>query len=132
MIRKDLQKIIVDDKIHFLVYHKIIKGHSGTAFILCINNIEYVKYDCLGKNGHYHIYDDKNYREIYFDNDDPHVQIDYSIENLRNNLDTYIKTASNKKISNVSYNPQEIIDKLDTVKNILVEYENKYYSKLRK
>jgi hypothetical protein len=131
IIRKNLQKIFINDKMDFLVYHKTIKGNYGTSFILCVNNYEYIKYDCLGNNGHYHIYDKKNYREIYFDNNNPYTQIDFSIDNLSKNIDNYINSATDPNIKNVSYDKKDIIDKLDIVKNILVDYENKYYSHLR-
>ncbi len=130
IVRKDLYKINLHDNSYLLVFHKTYNEGFGPAFSLYIGNKEFMKFDCYGENkGHYHIYN-KNSQLIYFNEKTCEEQIDKSIDELLNNVNTYIKLSSDKKIKNFNINIEILKSKTDELKNKMLEYE-KFYSHLR-
>ena len=132
MIRKDIYKIDIQDGLYFLVFHKTFNGGFGSAVSLYINEFEYLKFDCFGENeGHYHIYDDITNEIIYFIEKTCEEQITRTSYELINNIDTYLNKSKNVDIKNFKINHKDFIDKIDDVKNKMLEYEYNFYSTLR-
>lgn len=78
-MRKDIYKIDINDNLYFLVFHKVLTRGFGSSVSVCINDYEFLKFDCFGESlGHYHIYDDFLNEEICED------QINYSCELIKN------------------------------------------------
>jgi len=132
MIRKDIYKIDIQNNLYFLVFHKSYNGGFGSAVSLYVNNFEFLKFDCLGENkGHYHIYDNKINATIYFTEKTSVEQIIRSIHELRININIFLNKHNRKDIQNFKIDMNEFINKLDDVKNKMLEYEYTHYSSLR-
>jgi hypothetical protein len=130
MIRKDTYKIDIQDGLYFLVFHKTFNGGFGSAVSLYIN--EYLKFDCYGENkGHYHIYDNITYETIYFTEKTCEEQIIRTSYELINNIDIYLNKSNMVDIKNFKINLKEFINKIEDVKNKMLEYEYNFYSTLR-
>lgn len=130
MIRKDTYKIDIQDGLYFLVFHKTFNGGFGSAVSLYIN--EYLKFDCYGENkGHYHIYDNITHETIYFTEKTCEEQIIRTSYELINNIDIYLNKSNMVDIKNFKINLKEFINKIEDVKNKMLEYEYNFYSTLR-
>jgi len=115
-IRKDVVKMNINDKDYLLVYHKDIDIGFGSTVAFYKNHknkiIEFLKYDCFGKtHGHYHSVL-KTKDRIYFTEETVEEQINVACNKL-------MKIGISKNI-------------LDEVKELMIDYENKYYKHLRK
>ena len=131
MIRKDIYKITIQDNLYFLVFHKTYKTGFGSAVSLFIKNHEFLKFDCFGENkGHYHIYNKKN-ELIYFTEKSSVEQIDRSVYELRNNINILLGKHDRDDIQNFKINMNSYVNKIDKVKNKMLEYEYAHYSMLR-
>lgn len=131
-LRKDLYKIEIDSNVYLLVFHKMLPIGFGSALSLYINNWEFLKFDCFGKEkGHFHIYSGSKNKTIYFVETTCEEQIEKSIYEISTNLKTYLTNVNNSKIKNVSINYEKIKYCLQEAKNKMLEYENNFYAKLR-
>lgn len=118
MIRKDIIRIDIQDNLYFLIFHKIINGQFGSALAIYIYDIEYLKFDCLGQTGHYHV----DNKKIFFKTKLPLKQIDLSIIEL-NKINDYFKLSNNQLIKNFIIDIDEINNKKEFIKNKMIEYE---------
>ena len=130
-MRKDIYKIYIQDNLYFLVFHKTLDKGFGSAVSLYINDYEFMKFDCFGENkGHYHIYSKIN-EEIFFTEKTCEEQIDktcYFITNFTEFLNKSNRIDIKKfKIDNINH----FVNKIDDIKNKMLEYEYKFYHLLR-
>ena len=131
-LRKDVYKLDVQEILYLLVFHKVLDIGCGTAVSLYVNNHEFLKFDCFGdKKGHFHIYDGVNNDTIYFDEKTCKEQINRSVYELIENITTYLHLSSNNEIKNFQIDMKVFKDKLEIVKNKMIEYEDLYYSSSR-
>jgi hypothetical protein len=132
MIRKDIYKVDIQDNLYFLVFHKKLSKGFGSAVSLYINNYEFMKFDCFGENnGHYHIYDDKRNEEIFFTEKTCEEQINQTYY-LLNNITVFLNKSNRIDINNFKIDDMNnFINKIDHIKNKMLEYEYKFYSLLR-
>ena len=117
-----------------LVFHKALSIGFGPAVSIYIDEHEFMKFDCFGKSkGHYHIYDIKKNQTIYFSEISVHDQIHRTGLEITQNLKNYISKSKLNKVKNLcSENFENIsIDKINIMKNKMMEYEEKYYINLR-
>jgi len=127
MIRKDIYKIDIQNNLYFLVFHKTVNDGFGSAVSLYVNNYEFLKFDCFGENkGHYHIYDIKKNEVIYFTEKTCIEQINQTVYLLINNIKKLLNKSNLKIIK-----WKEYINKIDIIKNKMLEYEQTHYSLLR-
>ena len=127
MIRKDIYKIDIQNNLYFLVFHKTVNDGFGSAVSLYVNNYEFLKFDCFGENkGHYHIYDTKKNEVIYFTEKTCIEQINQTVYLLINNIKKLLNKSNLKIIK-----WKEYINKIDIIKNKMLEYEQTHYSLLR-
>ena len=68
---------------------------------------------------------------IYFIEKTCEEQITRTSYELINNTDTYLNKSENVDIKNFKINHKDFIDKIDDVKNKMLEYEYNFYSTLR-
>jgi len=130
-VRKDEYKIKIDKNIYFNVFHKKLDIGFGPAVSLYIHNIEFLKFDCFGKNlGHYHIFNGINNERIYFSEITVEEQINKILFELTNNINTFLLSSNNKKIKSLIL-PNDFNLKIIAIKNKMLEYENNYYAHLR-
>lgn len=131
MVRKDIYRIDIQDNLYFLVFHKTLDKGQGSAVSLYINDYEFLKFDCFGENkGHYHIYG-KVSEEILFTEKTCEEQIDKTCYFIKH-FATFLKKSNRKdiqkfKIDNISH----FVNKIDDIKNKMLEYEYKFYHSLR-
>ena len=132
MIRKDSYKINIQYGLYLLVFHKTIDIGFGSAVSVYINNFEYLKFDCFGfEKGHYHIYDNVNNEIIYFSEKTCEEQINRIVFELTNNINLYLQKSNKKSIKNFIINMVSLLNKIDEMKNKMLEYESTFYSHLR-
>ena len=132
MIRKDIYKIDIQDGLYFLVFHKTFNGGFGSAVSLYINEYEYLKFDCFGEDkGHYHIYDNITNETIYFTEKTCDEQITRTSYELINNIGFYLNKSNIEGIKNFKISFKDFINKIEEVKNKMLEYEYNFYSTLR-
>jgi len=130
-MRKNIYKVDIQDNLYFLVFHKTLQKGFGSSVSLCINNYEFLKFDCFGENkGHYHIYDGKKNEEIYFNEKTCEEQINHSCDLIKN-INQFLNKSSRIDIKNFVIDINKINEKIDTIKNKMLEYEYNFYSKLR-
>jgi hypothetical protein len=131
MIRKDIYKVNIQDNLYFLVFHKTLIKGFGSAVSLYINNFEYLKFDCFGENnGHYHIYDSKINKEIYFTEKTCEEQINKTCELIKN-INIFLNKSNRIDIKNLKIDITNFVNKIDDIRNKMLEYEYKFYSLLR-
>jgi hypothetical protein len=131
MVRKDIYRIDIQDNLYFLVFHKTLVKGQGTAVSLYINDYEFLKFDCFGENkGHYHIYGKIN-EEILFTEKTCEEQID-KICYLIANFTGFLNKSNRIDIKNFKLdNMVHFVNKIDDIKNKMLEYEYKFYHLLR-
>jgi len=128
-IRKDLYKINIQDNIYLLVFHKTHNEGSGPAVSLYINEFEFLKFDCFGKDlGHYHIFY-KTYNDmIYFTEKTRVEQINKTVYELLNNLNFYLQKSDISDIKNFTFNSSSNINNsIELMKEKMLLYEEKFY-----
>jgi hypothetical protein len=131
MSRNDIYKVTVQDNLYFLVFHKNLPVGFGSAVSLYINNFEFLKFDCFGENkGHYHIYDNKLNETIYFTEKTPQEQINRTCE-LISNINLFLIKSNKNYIKNFKIDMNIFLNKIDLIKNKLLEFELNFYSLLR-
>ena len=131
MIRKDIYKVNIQDNLYFLVFHKTLIKGFGPSVSLYINNFEFLKFDCFGENnGHYHIYDNKINKEIYFIEKTCEEQINKTCELIKN-INIFLNKSNRIDIQNFKIDMTNFVNKIDEIKNKMLEYEYKFYSLLR-
>ena len=82
--------------------------------------------------GHYHIYDTKKNEVIYFTEKTCIEQINQTVYLLINNINKLLNKSNQKYIKNLKIiKRKELINKIDNIKNKMLEYEQTYYSLLR-
>jgi len=131
MIRKDIYKVEIQDNLYFLVFHKRLAKGFGSAVSLYINNYEFLKFDCFGENkGHYHIHDDRRNEEIFFTEKTCEEQINQTYY-LLNNISIFLSKSNRADIKNFKIDDMNnFVNKLDIIKNKMLEYEHRFYSLL--
>jgi hypothetical protein len=131
-IRKDIYKIDIQKNLYFLVYHKTLTIGFGPSVSIYINNYEFLKFDCFGENkGHYHIYDNNTNEEIYFTEKTCEEQINKTSELIKN-INVFLNKSSRIDIQNFKIiDMNNFINKIDYIKNKMLEYEFKFFSVLR-
>ena len=131
MIRKDIYTVDIQDNLYFLVFHKKLPSGFGSAVSLYIHNYEFLKFDCFGENnGHYHIYDDKTNEQIYFTEKTCEEQINRTIELIKN-INVFLNKSTRIDIQNYKINMNNYVNKIEDIKNKMLEYEYTFYSLLR-
>jgi hypothetical protein len=131
MSRNDIYKVTVQDNLYFLVFHKNLPVGFGSAVSLYINDFEFLKFDCFGENkGHYHIYDNKLNETIYFTEKTPQEQINRTCE-LISNINLFLIKSNKNYIKNFKIDMNIFLNKIDLIKNKLLEFELNFYSLLR-
>ena len=131
MSRNDIYKVTVQDNLYFLVFHKNLPVGFGSAVSLYINNFEFLKFDCFGENkGHYHIYDSKLNETIYFTEKTPQEQINRTCE-LISNINLFLIKSNKNYIKNFKIDMNIFLNKIDLIKNKMLEFELNFYSLLR-
>jgi len=131
MSRNDIYKVTVQDNLYFLVFHKNLPIGFGSAVSLYINDFEFLKFDCFGENkGHYHIYDNKLNETIYFTEKTPQEQINRTCE-LISNINLFLIKSNKNYIKNFKIDMNIFLNKIDLIKNKLLEFELNFYSLLR-
>lgn len=125
-LRKDQYTINIQPNLHVLVFHKDLPIGYGSAVSLYVNNIEFLKFDCFGKSGHYHIMNGKNKNRIWFSQKDVEWQILKTHDEMLNNITLYLSTCDDLQIKN-----DLLKDKMEEMKNKMFEYEKMYYSNKR-
>ena len=131
MSRNDIYKVTVQDNLYFLVFHKNLPIGFGSAVSLYINEFEFLKFDCFGENkGHYHIYDNKLNETIYFTEKTPQEQINRTCE-LISNINLFLIKSNKNYIKNFKIDMNIFLNKIDLIKNKLLEFELNFYSLLR-
>jgi hypothetical protein len=78
----------------------------------------------------YHIYDNNANKEILFTEKTCESQIIKSCELLRN-VALFVNNCNMPNIRNFKIDMNKFVDKLNDVKNKMLEYEYKFYSLLR-
>ena len=133
MIRKDIYKIDIQDNLYFLVFHKTLPIGFGSAVSLYINDYEFLKFDCFGENkGHYHIHDDTRNEEIFFTQKTCEEQIQQTCYLIKN-ITLFLNKSSRKDIQNFKIDDMNnFVNKLDIIKNKMLEYENTFYALLHR
>lgn len=132
--RKDLLKIEINDKAYLLVFHKYLDIGFGSAVSLYINNFEFLKFDCFGKDkGHYHIYHGNKCETIYFTEETCEEQITKSAYELTSNINFYLKKSKHVNIQNFKFDidNDKLLEHIENMKIKMIEYESRFYSKLR-
>ena len=131
MSRNDIYKVTVQDNLYFLVFHKNLPIGFGSAVSLYIFEFEFLKFDCFGENkGHYHIYDNKLNETIYFTEKTPQEQINRTCE-LISNINLFLIKSNKNYIKNFKIDMNIFLNKIDLIKNKLLEFELNFYSLLR-
>jgi len=129
ILRKDIINIPIQENAYFLLYHKNLPIGLGPTVLLIIHNIEFLKFDCFGnKKGHYHF---MNRKRIFFIETTVKLQIQKTINELKDNLDTYLQMCPSKIINNFIIDKPIYLSKLIQVNLLLNEYEDKFYKNLR-
>lgn len=91
---------------------------------VCINDYEFLKFDCFGESlGHYHIYDDFLNEEIIFNEKTCEDQINYSCELIKN-INVFLNKSNRVDIKNFIIDMNNFVNQIDDVKNKMLEYEN--------
>ena len=128
-MRKDIYKINIQDNLYFLVFHKTLTIGFGSAVSLYINDYEFLKFDCFGKNkGHYHIHDNKKNETIFFTEKTCEEQINQTYY-LLNNFNVFLNKSNRTDIKNFKIDDMNnFVNKLNVIKNKMLEYELKFYS----
>ena len=131
MSRNDIYKVTIQDNLYFLVFHKNLSIGFGSAVSLYINDFEFLKFDCFGENkGHYHIYDNKSNEIIYFTEKTPQEQINSTCK-LISNINLFLIKSNKNYIKNFNIDMNIFLNKIDLIKNKLLEFELNFYSFLR-
>ena len=132
MIRKDLYRIDIQDGLYFIVFHKTFNGGFGSALSVYVNDFEFLKFDCFGiEKGHFHVYDNRKNETIYFSEKICEEQINRIIFELTNNINLYFNKSRKKDIQTFSIDMISLLNKIDIIKNKMLEYESTFYSHLR-
>lgn len=103
------EKFPLQENVYFLVYFKRLVTGTGVSLSFYVHEREWVKYDCQGPNGHFHIYLDKDQsidiRRPFLEKD-YRSQVDSSIRHFRQNVEFFLQGS-----------PEVMIDKsqLDTI-----------------
>jgi hypothetical protein len=130
-IRKDIYKVEIQDNLYFLVYHKSLDTGFGPSVSIYINSYEFLKFDCFGENkGHYHIYNNTTNEETYFTEKTCEEQINKTYELIKN-IDVFLDKSNRIDIQNFKINMNKFLNKIDDIRNKMLEYEYKFYSLLR-
>ena len=130
-MRKDIYKIDIQDNLYFLIFHKTLTKGFGSAVSLYINNFEFLKFDCFGENkGHYHINNGKTNKEIFFIEKTCEDQINYTCDLIKN-INVFLNKSNRNDIKNFKIDMNIFVNKIDDIKNKMLEYEYKFYSLLR-
>lgn len=131
-LRKDVVKIDIQENAYVLVYHKFLDIGSGSSIGLYLYNKEFLKFDCFGsRKGHYHVFNKKTDKRIYFTEKTAKDQIDKSARELSDNISNYLAMSPNKKIRDFIFDKNLLTTKIAEAKQIMVGYENKYYAAIR-
>ncbi len=130
-IRKNEYKIEIQDNLYLLVFHKSLHTGSGVAVSLYIHNYEYLKFDCFGQGGHYHIYDGIKNETIYFTEPTCQEQINRASSELTTNLDMYLAQSNQIQIRSFQIDLNLFQTQIEQMKDKMIEYENTYYAKSR-
>lgn len=131
MVRKDIYRIDIQDNLYFLVFHKTLDKGQGAAVSLYINDYEFLKFDCFGENkGHYHIYG-KVHEEILFTEKTCEEQIAKSCYFIKH-FTTFLNKSNRKDIQKFKLaNIDHLANKINDIKNKMLEYERNFYHSLR-
>jgi hypothetical protein len=131
-LRKDVVKIDIQANAYVLVYHKFLDIGSGSSIGLYLYNKEFLKFDCFGsRKGHYHVFNKKTDKRIYFTEQTAKEQIEKTIHELTNNINSYLVTSPNIKIKKFVFDTNLLKLKLAEAKQILMNYEDKFYAAMR-
>ena len=131
-LRKDVVKIDIQENAYVLVYHKFLDIGSGSSIGLYLYNTEYLKFDCFGLGkGHFHVFNKKNNKRIYFTEQTAKEQIDKSVDELTNNISKYLALSPNRKIRKFIFDKDQLTTKIAEAKHILIGYEDTFHAASR-
>lgn len=120
IIRKNAQKISIQDRVYLNVYWKVLKIGKGPAVTFNIDDQEILKFDCFGKDdGHYHIF--PNYKKrIFFSEQTAREQIKRTAIELKTNLNSYLLMHDSKDVRNVSINQEKLEKAVEVMKEKMI------------
>lgn len=136
MIRQDTTVIPLQQDAHILVFFKDLSTGRGVSFSLYVHDIECVKYDCQGPNGHFHIYHTANQsyetkrmfpsHTGYWGQDN---QIDYALSDFEHNIDTYLQQSLVPEIQTFTVCRDRLDEAIANIRDELWTRQEKHVSR---
>lgn len=97
MFRQDVSIVPIQEHVYVKTFFKNLPNGKGFSFSLYIHNMECIKYDCQGINGHFHIYHTSNQKQetkIHFPRHTTYWgknnQIDFAMTDFENHVHLYL------------------------------------------
>lgn len=124
--RRDVVRYRIVENAELLVYWKVLEIGRGPAAALYLFGQEVLRFDCFGKNGHFHARFDEaekgNIDRRFFNERTVPEQIDRSSEELTRNLHSYKAASKDPRIRDFEIDRESLENAAIWMKGRMNEY----------
>lgn len=122
LVRRDVEIISVQPNLDLVVYWKVLRIGKGPAVVVETYGNEILKFDCFGKGeGHYHVAPNFGER-IFFEKPSAMDQIDLTVMEIEENLQTHLKNQREPKINQLKVDLHNLALAVDHAKLRMVHF----------